>query len=121
MESVSQTLSGRISLQTLYPFTIDELSNADIEFEDYPEYLFQGTCPRIYDLNLNPTEWYPQYIQTYVERDVRRLKNVSDLATFQTFIRLCAGRIGQLLNLSSLGVEAGVTHNTVKSWLSLLE
>lgn len=121
MESISQTLSGRISLHTLYPFTLDELMDADIAFKDYPEYLFQGTYPRIYDLKLDPTDWYPQYIQTYVERDVRRLRNVTDLATFQTFIKLCAGRIGQLLNLSSLGVEAGVTHNTVKSWLSLLE
>jgi uncharacterized protein len=80
-----------------------------------------GFYPRIHDQGLNPTEALSFYVQTYVERDVRQLLGVSDLTRFEVFLRLCAGRSGQILNLSALGSESGVSHNTAKSWLSVLE
>ncbi|MEX2600169.1 MAG: ATP-binding protein [Balneolaceae bacterium] len=121
MESVSQTLAGRTAIHTLLPLSWSELSGSVDSEIDYTEFLFAGSFPRVYDKKIPPSEFYSTYIQTYVERDVRTLKQVSDLTAFQTFVKLCAGRIGQLLNLSSLANDAGITHNTAKSWLSLLE
>ena len=83
--------------------------------------MFQGFYPPIHDRELEPRRWFANYLRTYVERDVRQLINVQDLNTFQDFLRLCAGRTGQLLNLSSLAGDAGITHNTAKAWLSALE
>ena len=83
--------------------------------------MYKGLYPSIYDRELDPRRWYGNYIQTYIERDVRQLINVRDLSTFQAFLRLCAGRTGQLLNASSLASDAGVTHNTARAWLSALE
>ena len=77
--------------------------------------------PRLYNSKINPLDFYPSYIQTYLERDVRSIKNVTSLNSFQKFIKMCAGRSGQLLNLSSLSIDCGVTHNTIKSWISILE
>lgn len=85
------------------------------------EAMFLGGYPPIYDQNIAPTKWYPNYIRTYVERDVRQIKNIINLNAFERFLKLCAGRIGQLLNFSSLGIEAGVDHKTVASWIGLLE
>ncbi len=119
--SISQSLAGRIALFTLLPLTLKELQNASFGFKTWEEYVFNGMYPRIYDQKISPTSWYPNYITTYVERDVRDLQNISDLSTFQTFIRLCAGRIGQVINLSSLGRDCGISHNTAKAWISLLE
>ncbi len=82
---------------------------------------FGGSYPALFDRELDPGEWYPSYLATYLERDVRMLLNVGDLIAFQTFLRLCAGRAGQLVNLSALGADAGVTHSTAKAWLSVLE
>jgi predicted AAA+ superfamily ATPase len=83
--------------------------------------LYAGFYPRIHDRNLNPTEALSFYVSTYIERDVRQMVAVTDLDRFETFLRLCAGRTGQLLNMQSIGNECGVTHNTVKSWLSVLQ
>ena len=83
--------------------------------------LFTGGYPPLYDRNLAPGPWLPAYVSAYVERDVRQLLNVQDLDTFQRFLRLCAGRSGQLLNLHSLGNDCGITHNTAKAWISVLE
>ncbi|MCK5679612.1 DUF4143 domain-containing protein, partial [bacterium] len=77
--------------------------------------------PPLYDRNLKPENWYKGYMQTYIERDVRQLLNTKDLSTFQRFVRMCAARIGQLLNLSNLANECGITHNTAKAWISTLE
>ena len=85
------------------------------------EQIYYGAYPRLYDKGLLPNEFYPYYIQTYVERDVRELKNIGDLSRFTRFIKLCAGRIGQLLNLFSLAVECGISVPTATSWLSVLE
>lgn len=118
---ISQTLAGRIYLASLPTFTIGELKEANINFGTWQEYAFKGSYPRIWDKNITPDEWYPSYIQTYLEKDVREIKNISDLGQFQTFLKLCAGRGGQELVLSTLASEIGISHNTVKAWLSILE
>jgi predicted AAA+ superfamily ATPase len=118
---ISQSLAGRIALFTLYPFSMEELKAASLGFEQPEEYIFHGMYPPVYDRATSPTSWYPNYIQTYVERDLRDLMQVSNLLTFQTFVKLCAGRIGQVVNYSSLARDCGITHNTARAWLSLLE
>lgn len=120
-ENISQSLAGRTAILKLLPLSIGELSHTAYRAEQSGEYIFKGFYPRLYDKKIAPADWYPNYIQTYVERDVRLVKNISDLNTFQKFIRMCAGRIGQVLNLSSLGNECGITHNTARAWLSVLE
>lgn len=119
--SVAQTLAGRTGILNLLPLTIDELRR----FPDPPDDLFTtlvtGGFPRIYDQAIPPTRWLGDYIQTYLQRDVRRLLAVGDLEAFTMFMRLLAGRTAQELNLSSLGSDAGVSHNTARSWLSVLE
>jgi len=120
-ENISQTLAGRIAILKLLPLSLDELKKTRYEPGNAQEYIFTGSYPRIYDKGIAPRDWYPNYIQTYVERDVRLIKNISDLNTFQKFIKLCAGRVGQVLNLLSLGNDCGITHNTAKAWISILE
>jgi predicted AAA+ superfamily ATPase len=119
-EKISQTLAGRVAILTLLPFSLNEVRSDDSK-DDFSAFVFKGFYPPIYDRKIEPTDWYPNYIRTYLERDVRLIKNIPDLNTFTLFVKLCAGRIGQLLNLSSLAVEAGISVNTVKSWLSVLE
>jgi hypothetical protein len=120
-ENLSQTMAGRVAILRLLPFSIEELKDTNYKSNNPEEYIFKGLYPRLYDKKIAPADWYPNYIQTYVERDVRLIKNISDLNAFQRFVRMCAGRIGQILNLSSLGNDCGVTHNTAKAWLSVLE
>lgn len=119
-QNLSQTLAGRVAILRLLPFALSELPQP-LSPRTPEDYLFTGSYPRIYDQQISPTDWYPNYIRTYVERDVRLIKNIPDLSAFQTFVRMCAGRIGQVLNLSSLGNDCGITHNTAKAWLSILE
>jgi uncharacterized protein len=121
LRSITQSLAGRVSLQTLLPFSLAELQSAGREPASLEEMLFVGFYPRIHDKGLDPQEWYRDYLSTYVERDLRQMLNVGDLAAFRRFLRLCAARSGQLLNLSSLGSDAGITHNTARAWLSVLE
>jgi len=83
--------------------------------------MLTGCYPPIYDRSLDPASWYSAYVTAYIERDVRRILKIQELETFQRFVRLCAGRTGQLLNLTSLATECGITHNTVKAWISVLE
>ena len=83
--------------------------------------MFTGSYPRIFDMNLEPSQWYANYVVTYLERDVRQIKNITDLTTFQRFLKMCAARSGHILNLSALGNDCGITHNTAKSWLSVLQ
>ena len=120
-EAISQSLAGRTGILNLYPFSIDELSAADIFLGDYEHYIFQGFLPRIYDQHQRPTQAYSNYYQTYVERDVRQLINLKDIALFEKFIKLIAGRVGQLMDYSSLANDVGVSANTIKEWLSILE
>jgi uncharacterized protein len=121
MTSITQSLAGRVAMITLLPFTAAELKTGDWLPGTLDEMLFTGSYPPIYDRRLDPGIWYANYVQTYIERDVRQLINVRDLNQFQRFLRLCAGRTGQLLNLSALGEEVGVTHNTAREWISVLE
>lgn len=120
-QSITQTLAGRIAILTLLPLSIQELSQSDHLPATVEELIIKGGYPRIYQKNLDPKPYYLNYISTYIERDVRQITRVIDLATFERFLKLCAGRVGQLVNLSSLASEAGITHNTVKSWLSILQ
>ena len=118
MEKISQTLAGRTAVLHLLPFSFVELEPVA---EQYESMIFKGRYPRIYDRDIAPTDFYPSYIQTYVEKDVRLMKNIGDINAFIQFTRLCAGRIGQLLNHASLASDAGISPNTAKAWLSILE
>lgn len=119
-ESITQSLAGRTAVLKLLPFSIAELSkdNTHLSLDDF---LLHGMYPRIYKDNLTPSKYYRDYVQTYVERDVRKMINVKDLALFQQFLKLCAGRIGQIFNSSNLSNELGVSHHTVQQWVSILE
>ena len=121
MQQISQSLAGRVAILELLPFSREELKSADLLPQTIEDEMFMGAYPRLFDKGIPPTEFYPYYIKTYVERDVRQLKNVGDLGLFVKFIRLCAGRIGQLLNYSSLANDCGIAVSTAQSWLSLLE
>lgn len=117
---VSQTLAGRAALLSLLPFSFGELPDR-LAPRTIEQLLHRGLYPPIYDRGLDPSRWYANYVQTYLERDLRQLVNVRDLSSFRVFLRLCAGRSGQLLNLSALAADCGITHNTAKAWLSVLE
>ncbi|MBO0930005.1 ATP-binding protein [Fibrella aquatilis] len=121
MEGISQSLAGRAAVLRLLPFNYAELQSAEAVPTSLETLLWQGSYPRLITRQLDPTDFYPAYIQTYLERDVRSLKNISDLGSFARFLRLCAGRAGNLLNLSSLANDSGISVNTAKSWLSVLE
>ncbi len=118
---ISQTLAGRIALITLLPLSLEELQDSSLLPQEMEEVLFRGFYPSLYAKKIESKEWIQSYIQTYVERDVRHLKQITDLSTFQKFFQLCAGRIGQLLDLTSIGNDCGITAHTVRSWLSILE
>lgn len=121
LESVSQSLAGRTAVANLMPCGYDEITR----FENPPNGLFEtlqtGSYPAIFDRGLMPLDWYRGYITTTLERDVRQIVNVADLGAFQTYLELMAGQIGQLTNFSRLGADAGITANTAKAWLSVLE
>lgn len=120
MESISQSLAGRTAVVKLLPLSLDEIKQIDTKIE-LNELMFTGSYPRIYDKQIPPTEFYSFYIQTYVERDVRLLRNITDLNLFIKFTKLCAARVGQLLNVNSLANECGISIQTVNAWLSVLE
>jgi len=121
LHSISQSLAGRTALLTLLPLGRDELRRFPAAPRTLYETLWKGSFPAVFDRELSPTDWYSAYVGTYVERDVRQVLNVGDLISFQGFLRLCAGRVGQLLNLSGLGADAGITHGTARAWVSVLE
>lgn len=121
MEGVSQSLAGRISLFNLLPFSLEEIHSTSYRLTSYEDYILKGFYPRIYDLDLDPYKWLQDYLMTYVERDVRQLLNIGNLATFRQFLQICAGRIGQLVNFSEIGNQIGVSYQTVNKWLSILE
>lgn len=121
MESLSQSLAGRTAIIKLLPLTIREVTDHFKRKFTLEDLLYTGFYPRIYDQQLDPTEAYSFYLSTYVERDIRSLVNVKDYLLFERFLKVCASRTGQVLNLSSIGNECGLSHNTVRHWLSLLE
>jgi len=120
IEKASQSLAGRAAIVKLLPFSIEEIKDYG-QIDNIEKVLYTGFYPRIYDKDLNPTEALSFYVNSYIERDVRKILNVTDLSKFEIFLRLCAGRTGQILNLNSIGNECGVSHNTIKKWLSVLE
>jgi uncharacterized protein len=119
---ISQSLAGRAGLLQLLPFLLREAHGAKVAaLPALSRALYDGFYPAIHAQGIAPRLWYGQYVQTYVERDVRQILNIRDLGTFQRFVRLCAARAGQLLDLSGLGADCGVTHHTARAWLSALE
>lgn len=121
LEKITQSLAGRVALLTLLPLSMQELDAANALPKDANELIFKGGYPRTYQTQVDASHWYENYITTYLERDVRQIVNVNNLSTFQRFLRLCAGRCGQLLNYSELANDAGVAVHTIKSWISILE
>ncbi len=120
-QHISQSLAGRVAILNLMPLSLAELRGHGIAAPGYEKLIYQGFYPRLYDKDINPEDFYPSYIQTYLERDVRLLQSIQNLTSFMRFIKLCAGRTGQLLNLNSLANDCGVSPNTAKSWISVLE
>ena len=120
MESISQSLAGRVALFKLLPFSYNEIQDLKNKPKNAAEAIYKGFYPRVYDKKIEPAFFYQSYIETYIERDVRSLKNIGDLSGFAKFLRLCAGRVGQILNLQSLATDAGISQPTAKNWLSLL-
>jgi len=122
LEKITQSLAGRTALIKLLPLSQLELSKLhDINFPDYEEIIYQGFYPAIYADEIPPEDFYPAYVETYVQRDVRQIQNIRNLTTFTSFIKLCAGRTGQILDYSSLASDAGISVNTAKDWISVLE
>lgn len=121
MSGITQSLAGRTAFIELLPFSIPELARVGMLPQTADTMLLKGCYPPLYDRDVPPSAWFAAYVTAYVERDVRQLLKIQELETFQRFIRLCAGRTAQLLNMSSLATECGITHNTVKSWISVLE
>lgn len=120
IESITQSLAGRTAILRLFPFSLEEIAG-HVAISRYHDYVFKGSYPRIYDKEIEPIDYYPSYINTYIQRDVRLIKNIENLSLFTKFLRLCAGRIGQPINVSNLANDTGVSPKTVQSWLSVLE
>ncbi len=120
-QAISQSLAGRTGILYLLPLSIPELKNAGNKLESFEDYLFRGFLPRVHSQNQRPATAYASYYQTYVERDVRQLIQLKDASLFEKFMKLMAGRIGQLINYQSLGNDVGADAKTIKQWLSILE
>jgi len=120
-QAITQSLAGRVSLHTLLPLSAQELQASSIMPQEIEDLLIQGSYPAIYTRNIPPTRLYAQYIKTYIERDVRQLAHVGDLATFQLFLTMCAERIGQRINLSEFSRECRISDQTVKRWMTILQ
>lgn len=121
MERITQSLAGRVALFKLFPFTFAELNSAGWLSDTPEKAIFQGFYPRIFKEEIDPRDFYPNYFETYLQRDVRQLTAVQDLVQFRNFVRLCAGRIAQPVNYQTLASDAGISPVTAKAWLSVLE
>jgi predicted AAA+ superfamily ATPase len=121
LESISQTLAGRIAFIHLLPFSYTELDGSKYGKQSLNKLILNGGYPRLYDKKINPVDYYPNYLLTYVERDVRLIKNISSLALFQRFLKVCASRVGQEVNYTSIGNDTGVDQKTIMSWFGILE
>lgn len=120
MNTINQSLAGRTALLKLLPLSIEELVRAGLPLSSN-QLILNGFYPRIHNQKLNPTRVLGDYFETYVERDIRQLVSIKNLGSFEKFIRLCAGRVGQIINLQSLGNDVGISHSTAREWMTLLE
>jgi predicted AAA+ superfamily ATPase len=121
LENITQSLAGRVAMFKLFPFTFQELSavgKCPLRWEDMA---FQGSYPPVYDREIAPTDFYLNYVETYLERDVRQLINIRDVRPFRLFLKYCAGHIGQMLNIQKLANDIGISHATAQAWLNVLE
>lgn len=121
MEGITQSLAGRVGLVELLPFDRAELSAVGVAADDLEETLIRGAYPPVYDRPITPSRWYADYLATYVQRDVRQVLQVRDLATFTSFVRLCAAQVGQEVNYQRWGGDLGIDGKTLRAWLSVLE
>lgn len=121
MARITQTLAGRVGLLHLLPFSLAELNAAGKLDASLPRVLYRGLYPALFARRVAPAQWYASYVATYIERDVRQVSAISDLAVFRRFLRMCAARCGQLLNLSGLANDCGISHVTARAWLTVLE
>ena len=121
LENITQSLAGRIAFIYLLPFSYEELKATEWKNNTLDFLILHGGYPRLYDKSIAPRDYYPNYILTYVERDVRQIKNINNLAIFQRFLRICASRNGQILNYASISNDCGIDQKTVVSWLGILE
>lgn len=119
-DGISQSLAGRVAIATLLPFSMDELAKADI-VQTREAYMHNGFMPRLYNERLTPFDVYENYLATYVERDVNQIANIKNRREFDVFLRVLAGRVGQLVNCQSIANDIGVSMPTVKSWISILD
>jgi len=122
LETVSQSLAGRTAIIKLLPFSLEEIDGKYKTLGDTTDdYIFRGFYPRLYDHEIEPSIGLADYIETYIERDLRQLSQIQDLLLFQKFLKLCAGRTGQIVNFSNLAGDTGISHKTASEWISLLE
>lgn len=120
LEKITQSLAGRVVMVELLPLSYNEIGQYK-DFSNVDELIYKGGYPQVHAQNVDPVLWCKSYVMTYLERDVRSMLNIVNLSKFQLFMRLCAGRVGQLVNFSSIARECGVSYNTIKSWLAVLE
>ena len=121
MSRITQSLAGRIGLVQLLPLTLAEIAAAGRLDSSLEAAIWRGAYPALHDRPLAPADWFANYVATYLERDVRQLLTVRDLSSFQRFLKMCAARSGQLLNLSALAADCGIAHVTAREWLTVLE
>lgn len=121
LENISQTLAGRIGYLELLPFCYDEILEIPDQDLQLNHLIFSGGYPAITFDHIDPAFWFPSYMRTYIERDVRQIKNITNLNLFQKLLYLCAGRVGQQLNLNNLAIECGVDHKTIGAWMGILQ
>ena len=120
-EKITQTLAGRIALLTLLPLSVNEIKGANLLPSDIATLLLKGFYPRLYSQPISVQAWVSNYISTYIEKDVRQIIQISDVNSFQRFLKLCAARTGNLLNYADLARDADISPNTAKAWISILE
>ncbi|KKR96629.1 MAG: hypothetical protein UU47_C0012G0011 [candidate division TM6 bacterium GW2011_GWE2_41_16] len=120
-EKISESLAGRVYFYTLLPLSIHELKQADVLSERPEDQIYKGFYPRVYQPHINAQEYYDNYIATYVERDIRSIRNIDSFLAFKKFMQLCALRIGAILNVTDLATNCGISVTTARSWLTLLE
>jgi uncharacterized protein len=121
LENITQSLAGRVALFKLLPFTFNELEKENLLAQNWHKTAFSGFYPALFDRNIEPYDFYTNYVETYIERDVRQLINIRDLRQFRLFLKYCAGHAGQMLNLQKIANEVGISQPTAQSWLSVLE